>query len=121
MMSTIGDYHRAAIQGLKEEVDSTADDKVIGMNTDDWVEYLLKKYGMQPIVLDDSRENRLVEVERSHTLRGYDIYTDSEPGTVVRSTGVRVEVPVVPSDTIDVIWDQKLAPNSFHLVRYPEF
>jgi hypothetical protein len=121
MMPTIGDYYRAAIQRLKEEVDSTPDDKVTGMNPDDWVEYLVNKYGMQPIVLDESREHRLVEVEQKRTLRGYDIYTDSGPGTVVRSTGVRVELPVVPSDSIDVIWREHLAPNSFHLVRYPEF
>ena len=46
MMPTIGDYYRAAIQRLKEEVDSTPDDKVTGMNPDDWVEYLVNKYGM---------------------------------------------------------------------------
>jgi hypothetical protein len=70
MMPTIGDYYRAAIQRLKEEVDSTPDDKVTGMNPDDWVEYLVNKYGMQPIVLDESREHRLVEVEQKRTLRG---------------------------------------------------
>jgi hypothetical protein len=64
---------------------------------------------------DWSRSNR------SALYEGCDIYTDSGPGTVVRSTGVRVELPVVPSDTIDVIWREHLAPNSFHLVRYPEF
>jgi hypothetical protein len=34
---------------------------------------------------------------------------------------VRVEVPVVPSDTIDMIWKNKLAPNSFGMNAYPEF
>jgi hypothetical protein len=121
MIPTIGDYHRAVMQRLKEEVDSTPDDQVIGMSPDDWVEYLVKKYGMEPIVLDESREHQLVEVEQERTLRRYDIYTDSEPGTVVRSPAVRVEVPVVPSDTIDRIWHEHLAPNTFHLTIYPEF
>jgi hypothetical protein len=44
------------------------------------------------------------------------------PGTVVRNTDVRLEIPVVPSDTIQAIVNHHLSPNSFSLSRaYPPF
>jgi hypothetical protein len=91
------------------------------MNPDEWTDYLVRKWGMEPIVLDESRSVQLVEVERDHVQRGYDIYSDSGPGTVRRVTSVRVEVPVVSSDTIREIWRHHLAPNTFHMSEYPEF
>jgi hypothetical protein len=121
MPPTIGDYYRSAITDLEGEIQKTADDRVIGMNPDEWVDYLVKKWGMAPIQLDDERGHEMAEVETQRTLRGYDINSDSGRGTVIRSTEVRVEVFVIPSDTIDVIWKLKLAPNSFHLNVYPEF
>lgn len=103
MPPTIGDYYRSVLEKMKEEVESTPDDRVLGMTEEDWVGYFDQKYGMEEIVLDDTREVALVEVERQRVQRGYDIYTDAGPGTVVRSADVRVEVPVVPSDTIAAI------------------
>lgn len=121
MPPTISAYYRSVIEELQKEVVSTPDDKVIGMNPDEWVDYLVSKWGMEPIVLDDSRSVQMTEVESERTLRGYDIYSDMGPGTVTRSTAVRVEVPVIPSDTIKEIWRHGLAPNTFHMNRYPEF
>lgn len=121
MPPTIGDYYRQAIEKLQAEIQATPDDGVIGMNPDEWVDYLVQKWGMVPIVLDEARQVEMSEVETERVLRGYDIYSDRGPGTVVRSTNVRVEVPVVPSDTIETIWKLKLAPNTFHMNAYPEF
>jgi hypothetical protein len=121
MPPTIGDYYRQAIEKLQAEIQATPDDRVIGVNPDEWVDYLVQKWGMVPIVLDESRQVEMCEVESQHVLRGYDIYSDGGPGRVVRSTNVRVEVPATPSDTIEAIWKLKLAPNSFHLNTYPEF
>jgi hypothetical protein len=121
MPPTISAYYRTVIEELTKEVESTPDAKVIGMNPDEWVGYLVAKWGMEPIVLDDSRGVEMTEVESQRTLRAYDIDSDQEPGTVVRSTAVRVEVPVIPSDTINEIWRHGLAPNMCHLTHYPEF
>jgi len=115
MPPTIAEYYRRAVEELKAEIESTKDDRVIGMPEDEWVNYLVAKWGMVAIQLDDSRGPEMVEVETERTLRGYDIYSDGGPGRVIRSTHVRVEVPVIPSDTIETIWKLKLAPNSFHL------
>jgi hypothetical protein len=122
MPPTIGDYCRSIVDKLKEEVENTPDDRVLGMAENDWADYLDKRYGMDEIVLDDTREVWLVEVEHERVQRGYDIFTDSGPGTVIRSTNVRVGVPVVPSDTIRAIWTHRLAPNTFSISHgYPEF
>jgi hypothetical protein len=68
------------MERLKEEVDSTPDEKVIGMNPDDWVQYLVNKYGMQPIVLDELRNHRLVEVEQVVS----PIWWKSAEGVIIR-------------------------------------
>lgn len=122
MPPTISDYYRAALEDVKKEVGSTPDDRVIGMEPEEWINYLVQKWGMEEIVLDDSREAGMTEVESEHRLRGYDIHTNQGPGTVVRSTAVRVEVPVMPSDTIQAIWKHELSPNTFSIATtYPEF
>ena len=48
MPPTIGDYFRNAIEKLQEEIQKTADDRVIGMNADEWVDYLVKKWVWRP-------------------------------------------------------------------------
>lgn len=122
MPPTISAYYRATIEELKAEVESTSDDRVLGMDLDEWVNYLVEKFRMEEIVLDDSRTDQMFEVEQERTLRGHDIYSDRMPGTVVRATAIRVEVPVIPSDTLREIWKHKLSPNMFSLVTaYPEF
>ncbi len=122
MPPTISDYYRAVIEELKGEVESTPDDSVLGMDLDEWIAYLVNKFSMGGIALDDSRTEQMVEVEHERALRGYDFHTDAMPGTVVRSTVIRVEVPVVPSDTLNEIWKHKLSPNMFSpTTAYPEF
>lgn len=77
---------------------------------------------MFEIVLDESREVEMSEVESEHRLRRYDIRTNRGPSTLVRQVAVRIEVPVTPSDTLQVIWQKKLAPNSFSVSHgYPPF
>jgi hypothetical protein len=121
MPPTISDYYRQAIDKLKAEIEATPDDRVMGMNPDEWVDYLVRKWGMFPIALDELRQEGMSEVQSERVQRGYNIYDDSGPGTVRRFTDVRVEVPVVATDTIDAIWQLKLAPNTFSLNHYPEF
>jgi hypothetical protein len=122
MPPTISDYYRAALEELKQQVESTPDEQVLGMDPEEWLNYLVTKFGMEPIAIDDARQDQMVEVDHQRTLRGYDIYSDAGPGTVVRSTAIRVEVPVIPTDTLQEIWKHKLSPNMFSLATaYPEF
>src|SRR5215831_16315793 len=97
MHPTIGDYYRSALEQLKKEIENTADERVIGMDPADWVQYLIRKHGMEEIVLDGEREPRMEETTTEYKLRGYDIYTDRRPGTVVRETAIKILVPVHPS------------------------
>src|SRR6266481_3422717 len=122
LQPTISDYYRTALQHAMEEVESTPDDRLLGVDPDEWVDYLLAKFAMEPIAFDDARSQRMSEIEVEHTLRGYDIYTDAEAGTVIRKVAIRVEVPVLPTDTLGEIVHHGLSPNSFSLgTRYPDF
>jgi hypothetical protein len=118
---TIADYYRAAIEDLKKKIESTPDDQVFGMDLDQWVDYLVETHAMSEIELDESRQPGMVEVEIEHKLPGYDIYSDRGLGQTVRSTRVRVEVPVVPSDTLQETWKHGLAPNQYSAVTYPQY
>jgi hypothetical protein len=69
MPPTIGDYYREAIEQLKAEIEKTPDDRVIGMNPGEWVDYLVTKWGMVPIVLDDSRQAEMSEVKSERSTR----------------------------------------------------
>ena len=122
MPPTIGDYYRSAVGHARKEIESTPDDRVLGMDTDEWIAYLTRKWGMFEIVIDESREVRMSETEREYRLRSYDIHTGRAPGTFVRETAIRIEVPVLSSDTLQVIWENRLAPNSFSISHpYPPF
>jgi hypothetical protein len=112
---TISQYYSSVTDGARKEIESTADDRVLGMDPSDWVDYLVSKSGMSPIVLDDSREDQMVESTREYTLRGYECRTDQGAGTRRSETAISVQVPVVPSDTIEAIWSHKLAPDTFSI------
>ena len=122
MPPTVSDYYRWAIEKLKEEVEATPDADVIGRDYDEWREYLERKWGMEPIEFDDSRGERPVEVERKRPLRGYDLYTNRMPSSVVKTNDVRLEIPVVPSETLQTIAQQEIATNPYSPTSgYPPF
>ena len=96
MPPTINDYYREAIRVIEQEVEETADVDVA---------YFIDRHGMVPIEIDASRNEQLVEV-----------------GSVSKTTDVRMEVPVVSSDTLKTIESEKLAPMPFSLgFEYPPF
>lgn len=47
MPPPIGDYYRAVIEQVKAEIESSADDRVLGMNPDEWVDHLVSKFGLE--------------------------------------------------------------------------
>ena len=113
MPPTIESYYRWAIKEIELEVEATADANAAS---------LIDKYGMVPIKIDTSREVQMVKVEREYVRREYDIFADQMPGSVAKTTDVRLEVPVVRSDTLEAIATQKLAPIPYSLgVACPPF
>ena len=78
MPLTISDYYRNAVEQMEAEVDATPDDRVLGTDPDAWANYLIKKWGMEEVVLDDSRDVGMAEIETERRLRGYDIYAEAE-------------------------------------------
>jgi hypothetical protein len=118
MKPTIGLFYRiAALQAAKQEIERTPDHEVLGMDPIEWARHLTARFGLSEIVL--TGEPRLIEDQREYTLRGYDIYSDRKAGERVRETAIRIEVPVIPSNTIELIWAQKLTPNTFFFLSYP--
>lgn len=94
MPPTINDYYQKATEGMKGEVEMTEDARVLGMDPDQWANYLVTKWGMVPIELDESVSPEMIEVEQTRQLPGYDIRSDRGPGEHIRATLLRVEVAV---------------------------
>jgi hypothetical protein len=117
----ISDYYRTWLEQAKQEIDATSDDRVLGMDEEEWLKYLVEKYSRELIEIDEGRGVQMAEDEVEYVSRGYDVYTNRGAGSVVRRTQVKVSVPVVPSETLREIWKHGLAPNMFSFVRYPEF
>jgi hypothetical protein len=52
MAPTIDDYHRQSVDKIREDVRSTPDSEVIGRDTDEWVDYYIRKAGLERIEAD---------------------------------------------------------------------
>jgi hypothetical protein len=90
MAPTIYDYYERALENLKKEVNETADADVLGRDTNEWVLYLVQKYGMEPIEVDLG----VIRLEE----------------TVHRGFGaLLVLAPVTVTDTFEVIAESALA------------
>jgi hypothetical protein len=120
---TIGDYYRNAVEGARKEIETTPDDRVLGLNEDEWIAYLIKRWGMVEIVIEPpGTEVTMVEADREVRQRGYNIYTDRHDGESFRTTVVRLQVPVEPTDTIAAIWKNGACPNTYSMSHsYPPF
>jgi len=66
MPSTIGTYYRAAVEEARKEIESTPDERVIGLPPEEWVDYLVTKWGMVEVELDSLRETAMSEIEREY-------------------------------------------------------
>lgn len=96
---TISSYYRAAIEKLREEVEEAPESYVLNVDPQAWADYLEKKYGMEPIRFDETRQEELQEIdEKKPTL------------TFI--------LPVIPSDTIDAIMHYHLIGERATLGRY---
>lgn len=121
MRTIIRDYYAYALENARAEIEATSDEDVLGRDASEWIAYVIRRWGMQQIVIDDAHPE-LTETENEYVLRGEDFRTGRPAGTRVRETAIDVAIPVEPTDTLTVIWEQGIAPNSYSLSHgYPPF
>lgn len=88
---TVGDYYLSALDALRREVQGTPDAQALGIDPEEWVSYLVQRYGMEPVEVDPENPMRMVET----SAHGF--------------PAVRILQPVVWTDTLDIIAKQGLA------------
>lgn len=81
---SISSYYEWAIKKLRREVEEASESYVLNVDIEEWTTYLEKKYGMEAIQFDETRQEELYEL-------------GGIPPRLV------LHVPVMPSDTIEVI------------------
>src|SRR5260370_42111175 len=70
---TISDYYRDAIRRAIAQMESYSHEKLIGMDTDELVEYLTQEYALSPLEIDESRQleyKKVVKKEPYTTIFG---------------------------------------------------
>jgi hypothetical protein len=101
MFPTVGDYYRNVLPEVEQIVEGTEDAVALSMDAEEWIAYLVKKAGMDAIEFDQTREVRALEVE-------------SRSGR----PAFQIEVPVVPSDTLQVIFKHSLVGQPYYMIDY---
>jgi len=90
MFPTISDYYRNARDAAHTEVESTPDGQAFGMDPEEWIAYLIRKYGMERVEIDPGNPIKMVET----AVRGY--------------PAVRVLQAMIWTDTLTVIAKETL-------------
>src|SRR5207249_1601458 len=85
-MPGVSDYYRAALEEARREVEATPDDRVIAIDTEEWVEHLIARHALAPLEPDTASDAMVFE---QINYRGY-------PAALVTQ---RIE----PSETFDLI------------------
>ncbi len=100
----IGDYYRLALDAVRRELQGTPDAQALGMDPEEWVSYLVQRYGMEPVEVDPENPMRMVET----SVNGF--------------PAVRVLQPMVWTETLNVIAGEGLAGQGAWLgFNYPDF
>ncbi len=104
---SIYDYYRTRTDEISNEVRSQPDSYILSVNVDEYVSYLIDKYGLPEIVFDDSRTPTIEKFRQTHPVSdfGETFYREF--------LYVRVSLPVVPNDKIRQALD--LLPSTFSL------
>jgi hypothetical protein len=58
---SINDYYHAALESARVEVQDTSDARMIGMDPVEWTNYLVAKYGMEPVEADPDVPMKMIE------------------------------------------------------------
>ncbi len=85
-------YYQKAEVPLGNEIEKTSEEKVAHFDKEQWIAYLIEKYKLTLIEIDGTREPHLKDVEGS-------------------TVAVRYRLPVVPSETLELIFQHKLGSS----------
>lgn len=66
---SVSDYLRSNISSLKDKIASYTDEQIMNSDFDEWVEYLTKKYQVEPITFFVNAQRIL---QRSIRIQGHD-------------------------------------------------
>src|SRR5260370_34948541 len=66
---TIGDYYREATKRAIADVEAYSQKQLIGMDTEELIEYLTQEYSLSPLEIDDTREIEFDKVEKKEAFR----------------------------------------------------
>ena len=109
---TIPDYYRTAIEKIKEEVKSKDDKYILGVNLNEYIEYIYNDYALPQIEIDESREKTIQKVKKTREVRGdFGDFYDKE------IVGAKITIYFHPRHNIE--WSLKLRPSTSYVHKFP--
>lgn len=101
-------YEKIRRDEITNEIRSKPDSYILGVDTEEFTNYLMKKHGLPKIELDNSREGNLEKVRRTQRIRTvFDELVDAE------IVYVKINIPIKPDERISTLLD--LSPSSSSL------
>ena len=63
---SILDFFRARFSSAKAEIAQQKDDYLVSVDFDEFIDYLMSKFGISPITIDPSRKTSLEKIRKTH-------------------------------------------------------
>ena len=105
---SIADFFRVRFSSAKTEIAQKSDGYLVSINFDEFIDYLISKFGILPITIDSERETSLEKIRKTQRMQNR---LDEE--TQMDVLFVRINIPVVPNDEINHLLE--FLPSSFSL------
>jgi len=105
---SISDFFRVRFSSAKTEIAQQKDSYLVSVDFDEFIDYLMGKFGISPITIDPGRETSLEKIRKAHTER-------TRWGEEVQREilFIRINVPIVHNSEVREIFE--FLPSSFSL------
>jgi hypothetical protein len=104
----ISDFFRARFSSAKVEINQQKESYLVSVDFDEFINYLMGKFGIPPIIIDSGRETSLEKIRKTRNERnrwGEEVQMES--------LFVRINIPIVHNNMVRDIF--KFLPSSFSL------
>lgn len=109
----IPDYYRAAIEKIKKEVESKDDKYILGVNLNEYIEYIYDDYALPAIEIDEPRKQTIRKIKKTKEVGDYS-------GESFKKEIVEAKITIYFNPKHNIEWSLKLRPSSgYHTHKFP--
>lgn len=105
---SISEFFRARFSSAKADIAHQSESYLVSVDFDEFIDYLMNKFGILPIMIDTGRETSLEKIRKTHT-------TNNRLGEEIQLEAmyVRINIPILHNSEVREILE--FLPSSFSL------